>query len=140
MAQKRLNVGQQKSIIFTGKTDRHSRRPSPARTPDSMNVIFGVLRQVIVHYVGNTLDVDAPPRHISRHQNLGLARLEVLQSLGPFSLSNLAGQHAAMNPLLAQLLVEPAHLIAAVGKNNDAFNCGIIEQIHQHRKAVSAGN
>ena len=41
---------------------------------------------------------------------------------------------------LAQFLVEPSYLIAPVGKNNDALDGGVIEQIHKHGESLPTGN
>ena len=45
-----------------------------------------------------------------------------------------------MDTFFAQLLVEPSHLIAPVGKNNDALHGRVIEQIHQHGESLPAGD
>ena len=105
-----------------------------------MDVILRVLWQVVVHYVGDTFNVDSSPGNIRGDHDFRAPRFEVLERFGAFSLSDFTGQHAALDTFLTQLLVEPPHLIAPVGKNNDALDGGVFEQIHKHGETLPAGN
>jgi len=42
--------------------------PGPSGPPDTVDVGIGVLGQVVVHYVANVIDVDAPRREVRRDE------------------------------------------------------------------------
>src|SRR5262245_9401086 len=44
-----------------------------SRAPDAVNVVFGVVRQLVVDHVRKLLDVEAPRRDVGRNQQLQLA-------------------------------------------------------------------
>ena len=64
MTEQSLYIGQQKSVIFTGKADRHTCGTRPASATDAVNVILRVLWEVVIDHVGDAFDVDPAPSDI----------------------------------------------------------------------------
>src|SRR5438105_6349955 len=59
------------------------RAPSP---PDSVDVILGLLRNVVVDDVGDARDVEAALSDVGRHEDANLTGLEIIESPGTFAL------------------------------------------------------
>ena len=103
-----------------------------------MHVVFGIFGQVVVDHVAYALDVQAAPGHVGGDQHGQLAALELGQGFAALDLGDLAGKHAAGDARLAQALVQPAHLVAAVGEHDHARGILGAQQIDEYAKALFA--
>ena len=105
-----------------------------------MNVRFGVLRQRIVDYVGQVVDVDPARRHVGSHQNIGQLFLELAEDFLPLSLRNVAVQPLGRVPSFGQPVHQlvDAHLGAA---ENDAVKLGFrVDDARQRVELVAVAH
>src|ERR1043166_2646379 len=60
----------QRSLIFRrDKTDRVAHRMRAAGAPDPMHVILRMHREVVIHHVRNSIDIDPARGHVSRDRS-----------------------------------------------------------------------
>jgi len=74
-----LHVREDEGVSLAGKADGVAIRPGPRRPSDPMDIVLGILRQVIVDDVGHVRDVQAPGGHVRGHQDGQLTLLEALE-------------------------------------------------------------
>ena len=101
-----------------------------------MHVIVGIFRQIVVDHVADTIHVNAATGDIRGDQHLDITLLELGQRTGALGLRNLPGEDAAGDTRLAQAFMQPAHLIPAVGKHNNAGGFRAAHQIDQQAIAL----
>jgi len=56
-------------IFGRDETGRLTGRIHTGRTADPMDVVFGTVRQIVIHYMSDVGDVDAARRDIGRDEN-----------------------------------------------------------------------
>ena len=88
---------QVEGFIFVGKAYRNTGSTSPAGAADSVYIVFGVLRQVVVNYMAYPFNVNATACYIGGDQYLDLAASEVFQGARSFVLRNVPGENGAAN-------------------------------------------
>ena len=83
-----------------------------------MDVVFRILGKIVVNNMTDTIDMYATPRDVGCNQYTYTTGFKPLERFGAFNLRHLAGQDTALKPLLLQSLVNSAHLISAISKND----------------------
>ena len=78
-------------LVFVGhEADRIADRMRAAGAADAVDVILGLLREVVVDDVRDAVDVDAARGDVGRDQHRALARLEAFEREQPLALSPVA--------------------------------------------------
>ncbi len=72
--------------------DRVTSTTSTASTSDTVNIRFGIVRNVVVHNVSDTLNVQTTRNHVSRNQNIQLTGFQFLNGTLTQFLRNIAVQ------------------------------------------------
>jgi hypothetical protein len=72
-----LDLAEHSPLLAIAKRNRDSRSPRPARPANAVNISLGRQRQVIVHDMRNTIDIQAPRGDIRRDQHRRMLRLEL---------------------------------------------------------------
>ena len=67
---------------------------SAASAPDSMHIIFWMLRHIVIDHVTHPGDVEPARRNIGRHHDLVFAALETFQRFNPFPLRAIGMQNS----------------------------------------------
>jgi len=98
VADEGLDLRQGIDELLAGQTDRLAARPGPRGAADPMDIVLGVLGQVIVENVGHVGDVQAACGDVGRHQEREIALSETGDEPLAFSLRHIAGHEARLEP------------------------------------------
>ena len=85
------------------EADRIPHRMGPTGTTDSMNVILGVHREIVVHHVRDTVHVNTTRGDISRHEHAYRAGLEILEGAQALVLRPVRMDRRRLDPLVLQI-------------------------------------
>src|SRR5690606_38212028 len=113
---------EQHGIVLAGEADGGTALAGAAGAADAVDVVLRLLRQGVVDHVADAVDVDAAARHVGGHQHLDGTGLEVVEGFDPLVLGHLTGQQADAEALAAQLFLQLAALVAAVGEDDHAVH------------------
>src|SRR5215472_3052839 len=92
LADELLDGLEQERARLVGESDGLAGGAGAGRTPDAMDVVLDVLRQVPVDHVADALDVQPARGDVGRHQDGQRALLEVVQDPQPLLLVHVARQ------------------------------------------------
>src|SRR5690625_3271785 len=129
LAQKLRNGFKQKRIVLTGETDRGAQLPRPPGSADPVHIIFGLFGQSKIHHVADAADMNSPARHVGGHENFQTTIFKGIQRRHSLVLRNFAGQQARFDLMTLELILQIAALIATVGKNDQALNIVLLNQV-----------
>ena len=82
------------NVLLAGEREGLARRARTRRAPDAVDVVLGVLWQVVVEDVRHGLDVEPARRHVGGDQNAYLSGFELLEKLEALALVDVAGESA----------------------------------------------
>src|SRR6187401_2883790 len=74
-----LHFAQAALLARRKQCDRHASFPRPARAPDTMDVNFCIIRQMIVEDVREVVNIESACSHVSGDEHLELIRTETTQ-------------------------------------------------------------
>src|SRR5690606_345174 len=89
-----LDVREAHRVALAGEADRIALLAQTRGAADTMHVVFGVERQVVVVDVLDAVDVQAARGHVGGYQHFQLAGLETLEQALTLLLRHVARQHA----------------------------------------------
>src|SRR2546423_2901700 len=111
--------------------------PSPA---DSMDVIFRMLRDIVIDHVTDAGNVDASRRDIGRDHDLVFAALETFERLDSLALRSVRMHHGdGMFPLL-QLVRDPIRAVLRPAENQRAIEIRPFQQRHEQIEFLFGGD
>ena len=73
-------------IFFRDKSDSSSVTLSSCRASYAMNIVFSIVRNIIVYHHVDIVNINTPCHNICSHKNIYLSRLEEIHNLIAFSL------------------------------------------------------
>ena len=79
-----------KDIFFTGEGNGLSCFPCTSGSPDAVNIIFRILRQIKINDVANVFDMDTPGRHVSSDEDFRVPIFESFHQFQAFALGKVA--------------------------------------------------
>ena len=88
------------------QADGLSLRAGPGGAADAVDIVLGVLREVVVDDVAHLLDVQAARGHVGADHDRELAALEIVEDLEALSLLHVAGDDPAWKAVGVQPLME----------------------------------
>ena len=125
-------------ILLAGEADRDARRARAAGPADAVHVILGVVRQVVVDDVADSLDVNAAGGDVGGHDHRNLSFAEIAQGADPFFLRHLAGKQGAADAEKPEPVRQFPGLVAAVredqGRLPAAAGQEVVEEIEFFRR------
>ena len=68
-------------VLFTGEADSGTAGSGTARTTNTVNVIFRIVRQVVIEYVGHFINVQTTGGNVSGDQYIKIVPGEVFKEL-----------------------------------------------------------
>ncbi len=78
-----LNVDQVRAFLSIAEGMGNARRACTPRAPDTMNVTFRLVWEVVIDNVSDGIDIDTPGRDVSCHQDTGSSSFEICQCCLP---------------------------------------------------------
>ncbi len=78
-------------VRFAGQRECFSRCAGTRSSPDTMNVVFWILRQVEIEYVRDVIDMQPARSHVCTHEHFQRAVLETFEQLHALALIDIAG-------------------------------------------------
>ena len=102
-----------------------------------MHVIFGDVRQFIIHHMRQLFDVEAARRNIRRHQDAHVPLLEICQRLRARALAFVAVNGGGADAVLRKLLAEPIR--AMFGAREDEHLPPILRRNQMGKQFALAG-
>ena len=101
-----------------------------------MKIRVTIIRHIVVDYDINTLDIDAPPKHVSSHHNTVLKVLECLivfdpefKDASPFTLLKMAMNADTREPIISQKRVELSGTDHITDEDNDLVEDECVQQV-----------
>ena len=79
MSDKLFDIGQRKYEFLTGKTNGITLSAKAGGTTDAVDIVLGVLRQIVIEYMANVGDMQASGGYIGSDQYWQFTLLEALQ-------------------------------------------------------------
>ena len=79
-------MSEQVEIALGHEADRLALRLRPAGAADAVDVVLGIDREIVVHHVGDAVDVDAARDDVGGDEDLDFSVLEILERLEPLFL------------------------------------------------------
>ncbi|PWB76904.1 MAG: hypothetical protein C3F15_04360 [Holophagae bacterium] len=120
-------------VILARQAERRALGADPGRAADPVDVVLGVLRQVVVDDVADALDVQPPARHIGRDQDRQGAVAEVVEHAQALGLHDVAGEGAGGVPVAVQLLDQAPSAVPGVDEDHGAGAAFALQQADQQR-------
>ena len=74
-----LDVHQRERVVFAGEGDRVAAGTSSGSAARSVDIVFGILRQVVVEHMADARDVQPPGRNVRCHQHLAATLGELFE-------------------------------------------------------------
>ncbi len=121
MADQGLDTRQGKDIRFVGQGDGLSRGPRSGGPADPMDVVLGILWNIVVDHMAHPLDMETAGGDICRHQNRKLPLFKGLDHFEPYSLVNIAGDRAAVVAVEGQPVGERLGTPLGIGEDQNPF-------------------
>ena len=115
--QKLLDRGEQRTVFRRHQAHGVAGNAGTARAADTVHVILGHIRKVVVHDVGKLFDIKAASRDIRRDEHLNLLILKVSESLGAGVLALVAVNGGSGQAILDQLLAEAVRGVLHTGED-----------------------
>ena len=103
-----------------------------AGTPDPVDIIFVVLRDIVVKYRLYVVHVDSSGRHIRRHQNIGSSVTEAVHHAIPLHLLQIPVQPFCIVAPALQLFDQLVHLLLRIAEYDGEFRIIQIQQTAHH--------
>src|SRR3990172_1030165 len=85
--------------------------------------------QCKIDHMIHDLDVQTPPGHIGGHQHPDLSGLELVETVDPLLLGNIAGKFRAVDPVSGEYLRKTSHLVFPVTKNQDPLQVQLVDDV-----------
>jgi len=104
------------------------RAPRPS---DPMDVILRVFRKVVVHYMRDSVNVNAARGNVRRHEHAHRAALEILEGPQALVLRTIGMQRSSANALLLQLASDPVRAVFGAGEDQHHVQHGIAQEMQQ---------
>ena len=91
-------------VVLVGGRERYRNTGLPCATcaPDPVNVVLRAVRDVVVHYETDVLDIDAASRDVCRDQNLKSSFLEPVERRPPLREGSVRVNLCCVEPTVAQ--------------------------------------
>ncbi len=105
--QQRLDVAQEGCLVHAHERDRLAADAGAPGPPDPVDVVLGHHRQLVVHDVGQQLDVQAAGGDVGGDEDPHPTGLEVAQGTDPLWLALVAVDRGGVDPVPTQLLGQP---------------------------------
>jgi hypothetical protein len=93
--EKRFDGPEVLTEFFAGERDRLPYVPGPGRAADAMDIIFTVLRKIVVHDHFQSFDMEPPRSHIRSDQIGEFSGHEIIDDSQPLTLGKIARQVTA---------------------------------------------
>ena len=108
-----------KLFRFIGTDERHgvAFAPRACRAPDTVHIVLGNVRQLVVHDHRQIVNVESPRSNIRRHENADLPAFEVGKSTRAGALGLVAVNRVGADPVALQMSCQPIH--SALGARED---------------------
>ncbi|CFE00772.1 Uncharacterised protein [Bordetella pertussis] len=128
-----LDVEQIALFVGGEQGDRLARRAGAAGAADPVDIVFGVVRQVVVDDAGHAGHVQAARRDVGRHQHFQIAGLERLERLHAVALGLVAVDRLGLHAVTLELARQPRGADLGVGKHDDLLQAARLDQVHHRR-------
>ena len=106
-------------LIHADQRDRRAFAARPAGAADTVDVIFGDVRQFKIHDMRQLLDIETARRQIGRDQDAHIALFEIGQRLRTRALAFVAVNGGRANAVLFELLAEAVRAVLGARKHKD---------------------
>ena len=99
------------------------------RTTDAVDIVFGIVRHVVVDDDADVVDVNATGHDIGSNEDIGNPRLETVHHLVALLLAEVAVHLVAVNVHLFQLTVDLLDLLLFAGEDDDTLQVASLEKM-----------
>src|SRR5258706_12424452 len=107
-------------MVDADERDRVALEPGPAGSADALDVVGGNARQLVVHDMGQAVDVEAARGDLGRDQDRGAPVLEVGEGADTLALRLVAMDRGGADAVLAELLGQAVGAVLRAGEDAGA--------------------
>ena len=136
-ADERFNVFEQGLFAEVAECDSLAAPARPAGAPNAVDVGLGHLGEVVVEYVGQFLNIQAPGGDVGGHQAADPARLEVGQGLLPGGLAFVSVDGGGGDARFGQVTGHFVCPMLGAGKDQGVFDPLLFHQMGQQAGLVA---
>ncbi|MPN35852.1 hypothetical protein SDC9_183354 [bioreactor metagenome] len=111
--------------------------PRATGSADAVDIVFGLIRHVIVDDEVNVVHVDAACRDVGCDEHGRFARAEIAHDVVALVLAQVAMDTGGNNAAVVELLCDGFHPVARVAKNQRQARGGFLHEI-RHRRDLPA--
>ena len=129
-----LDLHDRIGIFFADEADGLTAGARPGGPADAVNVVFGVLGQIIVEHMTDRGNVQAAGGDIGGHQDPLFSLLELGQQLFPFFLGDIAGQGCAFDAVDEQCIGDIFRGMARVDEDEHPVGSDLFQLVDQQRQ------
>src|SRR5690606_4956632 len=102
-----------------------------SRSSDSVDVVFGLVRRVVVHYVRDQVDVDSARGNVGRNENADAPALDTVQRALALTLRAVGVDDRRGEALLSQLAHDPVGAMLGPGEDEYVLHVLAAEHLEQ---------
>ena len=135
-ADERFDVGQRDRVGFAAEADRVAGGAGARRAADSMHVVFGILRQVVVEHVAHAGHVQAARRDVRADEHGELAGLKVFEHAQALALRHVARKRLGFDAVVHERVAQPIRLAARVDEDHRAVRIAVAQQREEQRQLL----
>ena len=112
----------------------------PPGSPDAVDVVLGVGREIVIDHVGDSVDVDASSRDVGGHEDPDLAVLEFLEGPGPLVLGPVGMKGPRADATAPELLGHPVGQILGTGKDEHGIHLVVLQEMLEQADLLGLGD
>ena len=129
LAEELLDLMEGIHIVFVDQGDGNAVAVGTRRTSDAVNIVFGIVRNVVVDHHCDVVDVDTTGQDVRSHQDIDLSALELEHHIVALGLFKVGVHLTAVDVQSGESLVDVLHLLLAAREDDDAFQVTGLEDV-----------
>ncbi len=135
-----FNVGNVEGILFIGEADGDAAVSRAPRSPDAVNVVFGVVGEIVVHDVCDVVHVDTAPGDVGCDHDVDFAGAKAFECFDALLLGNCAGEEGAVDAIEAESVEEAFGVVAAIDEADHATRVFAVQDIVEEGELLVGGD
>ena len=128
------------SIIRCDKADGISDGLGPSRSPDAVDIIFRVHREIEIHDVRNAVHVNASGRNIGGHEHTDLSRFKGFQGIQALVLGAIGMERRRRDLRSSQALSDSVGAVLRPREDEHRIEGRIAQQVNEKSRLQTRGH
>ncbi len=129
-----LDLRQRFDVLLAAEADRIAGRTGTRRATDPVDIVLGILRQVVVDDVADVGDMKAARCHVGCDERGELALVELAEHAHALSLRHVAGHRRCVDAVCAQQSLEPFGEALGVDEYERTGRSALAQEVDEERR------